>query len=61
MMGLFVFLQNVSAAHPEPSALAAVCENTFLNRSKEPNSSSITFAMVFGRRDFSLHRVPFNG
>jgi hypothetical protein len=47
MMGRFVFLQNVSAAQPEPSALAAVCENSFLNRSKLPNSSSITLAIVF--------------
>ena len=28
MMGLFVFLQNVSAAQPEPSALTAACENS---------------------------------
>jgi hypothetical protein len=47
MMGRFVFLQNASAAQPEPSALAAVCENSFLNRSKVPKSSSITFPIVF--------------
>jgi len=46
MMGLFVFLQNVSAAQSEPSVVTAVCENSFLNRSKEPNSSSIAFPIV---------------
>src|ERR1035437_2198537 len=45
MMGRFVCRQKVSAAHPEPSALAAVCENSFLNRSQEPYSSSMTLAM----------------
>jgi hypothetical protein len=39
MMGRFVFLQNVSAAQPEPSALAAACANSFLNRSKVAKGS----------------------
>ena len=45
MMGRSVCRQKVSAAHPDPSALAAVCENSFLNRSQEPYSSSMTLAM----------------
>jgi hypothetical protein len=47
MTGLFVFLQKVRAAQPDPSTLTAAWENIFLNRSIEPYSSSITFAIVF--------------
>src|ERR1035441_3821299 len=45
MMGRSVCRQKVSAAHPEPSALAAVWENSFLIHSHEPYSSSMTLAI----------------
>ena len=44
MIGLFVSLQNVSVAQPEPSTLVAACENIFLKRSNEPYSLSISLA-----------------
>ena len=44
MIGLLLMPHQERAAHPEPSVLTAAVVNSFLKRSKEPNSFFSTSA-----------------
>ena len=51
----FVFMHQVTTAHPKPSALDAAWVNSFLNRAKEPYSALI----AFGKLGLPGLRPPF--